>query len=236
MALPKINSTPEYEVVIPSTNKTIRYRPFLIKEQKVLLIALESKDEKQVLSAINNTIKSCVKDNINLSTLTTYDTEYIFTQIRSKSVGEKAKITMQCTSCTTANEVEIDFERIKISGSSPAERTIKLNDDYSIKMRHPSYLDVGGHALINATSQTEKLIESIIICLDSLIGEEDIVKFKDEPRKEVEEFIDNLNSQQMDSLIDFIRNIPTLTYDVDYKCKSCGHENHSTLRGLGDFF
>lgn len=236
MALPKINVAPEYETYIPSSGKPLRFRPFLVKEQKVLLIALESKDEKQILSAINNTIAACVKDNISLSTLTTYDTEYIFTQIRAKSVGEKTKVVSKCSSCSADNELEIDFEKIQLSNKTPSDKTIKLNEQYTIKLRHPSYADLGSHVLVNATSQTQKLIESVVICLDSLITEDEIIKFKDEPREEVEAFVDNLTAGQIEEIVEFISSIPTLSYDLQYKCVKCGTDHNITLKGLGDFF
>ncbi len=235
MALPNINTAPEYELIIPSSGKRLRFRPFLVKEQKVLLIALESKDEKQVLSAINNTILSCVKDNIHLSALTTYDTEYIFTQIRAKSVGETTKISSKCTECSTGNEVVINFDNIALSNKTPAEKTLKLNDQYSIKLRHPSYQDLG-FGFSESTTNTQKLIESIIVCLDSLITEDEIIKFKDETKEDIEAFIDNMTAQQIEDIMGFINNVPTLSYDLQYDCVKCGHHNEITLKGLGDFF
>lgn len=235
MALPKINTAPEYELTIPSSGKTLRFRPFLVKEQKVLLIALESKDEKQVLSAINNTISSCVKDNINLSSLTTYDTEYIFTQIRAKSVGETTKVSSQCEQCSTSNEVTINFENIKMTSNTTADKTVKLNDQYSIKLKHPSYQDVGLY-LSRSETQTQKLIDSIVMCLDSLITEDEIIKFKEETKSDIEDFIDSLTTQQIEEIMQFINDIPTLSLDIDYDCVKCGHHNNITLKGLGDFF
>lgn len=235
MALPKINTAPEYELVIPSSGKTLKFRPFLIKEQKILLIALESKDEKQVLSAINNTILACVKDNVSLSSLTTYDTEYIFTQIRSKSVGETAKIISQCQECSTSNPVVINFDAITLSNKSPAEKVIKLNDQYSVKLKHPSYQDLGTGFDPNVSS-TQKLIESVIVCLDSLITEDEIIKFKDETKEDVEAFIDNMTAQQLEDIMQFINNVPAISYDLKYDCTKCGHHNEITLKGLGDFF
>jgi hypothetical protein len=236
MALPKINTVPEYETTIPSTGKTIRFRPFLVKEQKVLLIALESKNEKEVISAINNTILSCVKDKINIDTLTTYDTEYIFTKIRSKSVGEKTELNVKCEKCDTSNRVEVNFDEIGVTGNQPSEKTIKLNSDYSIKLRHPSYSDINKSSMQKTETQTEKFIESIVMCLDSLIGKEEIIKFKDESKKDVIEFIDNLSGSQLEPIIEFITNIPSLTYDIDFNCVKCSHKNHRTLKGLNDFF
>ena len=113
MALPKLNDAPKDEVIIPSTKQEIRFRPFLVKEQKILLMALETKDEKSVLSAITDTLTSCIIDDINISRLTSFDVEYLFTQIRAKSVGETANMIFKCTECEAENEVDLKLDDIK---------------------------------------------------------------------------------------------------------------------------
>ena len=236
MALPKINSTPEYEVKIPSTGKTVKFRPFLVKEQKVLLIALESKDQKQVINSINSTIVSCVKDKIDLNSLTTYDTEYLFTQIRAKSVGEKTTVNINCKECNTPNEIEINFDDIKVAEGKSSEKIVKINDNYSIKLKYPTYQKLNSYTVHETATQTEQLIESVIACLDSLQSSDEIILFKDEPREEIQEFIDNLSASHLNEIIQFITNIPTLTYDVEFKCEHCSADNKITLKGLADFF
>ena len=127
MALPKINELPSYELVIPSTQQKIEYRPFLVKEQKILMMALETQDEKTILKSIVDTINSCVATKIDSSSLATFDIEYIFTQIRGKSVGEKAKVNLKCGKCEKDTEVEIPLDQIKIDLSN-VDKKIKLNE------------------------------------------------------------------------------------------------------------
>jgi hypothetical protein len=236
MALPRINALPKYKIEIPSTGEQYDYRPFLTKEQKVLLIALETQDEKQILSAITNTIEACV-ENINMNKLTTFDVEYIFTQIRSKSVGEKSHIGIKCTNCEHTNEVTVNVEEIKIEVPDKKSSMIRLNDEYTLKMKFPNYVHMlNNDRLKNSESATGMLIELIIGCLDSLKSEDENINFKDEPIEEVEAFVDSLTSDQFNAIMDFVNTIPKLKHKVEFVCESCGTENSRELVGINDFF
>ena len=236
MALPKLNDQPNYEIVIPSTGKTVSYRPFLVKEQKVLLIALESQDEKQILKAIVNTINVCVVDKINCDLLTTFDIEYMFTQIRARSAGETAKVGLDCPECEEKNEVEIDLDAIKMVVNHKA-KSIQLNDQYTLIMKFPQYAAM----MLNIESSEEETLtaavfEMIIMCLDELRTEEEIIKFSDETREEIEQFLDGLTGGQLNLIMEFVNNIPKLEHDIEFTCSSCNKENTMTLQGMQDFF
>ena len=138
MALPRVNSSPKYDTMIPSLNKTVHYRPYLVKEEKVLMMALESNDNKQMLNAVVDTIQSCVTEDIEREKLTSFDVEWLFTKIRSKSVGETSKVSIKCESCDTENEVTIDLNQLKLTEIKEPE-VIKLTDQISIKMKYPKY-------------------------------------------------------------------------------------------------
>lgn len=236
MALPKINALPKYKIEIPSTGQHYDYRPFLTKEQKVLLIALETQDEKQILSAITNTIEACV-DNIDMNALTTFDVEYIFTQIRSKSVGERSNIGIKCSSCEELNEVTLNIEEIKIEVPDKKNSVIRLNDEYTLKMKFPNYVHMlNNDRLKNSKSATGMLIELIIGCLDSLKSEDENVNFKDEPIEEIEAFVDSLTSDQFNAIMEFVNNIPKLKHTLNFTCESCKTENTRELIGINDFF
>ena len=141
MALPKLNDTPKYDVVIPSTQNKVRYRPFLVKEEKVLMMALETKDQRKALEAIVDTIEACVTDDIDAKKLTTFDVEYMFTQIRSKSVGETSKINIKCDECNSSIEVEVPIDDVKIE-LPKISNIVELTKDISIKMKWPAYSDM----------------------------------------------------------------------------------------------
>ena len=236
MALPRLNENPQYELVIPSTGESVKYRPFLVKEQKVLILALESQDQKQVLNAILNCIDACV-ENINIKKLATFDVEYIFTQIRTKSVGESTKIVSKCSKCEENNTVTIDLEKVKLENEIDVKRKfIKLTDEIAVELKYPTYAD-----FLKNTSSNESAIDMVFTlmgtCIEAVvINDEERVSIKDEPVEEVEKFINSLNTEQFEKLRNFVDDIPKITLDIDYNCETCGESNNKKLEGLNDFF
>jgi hypothetical protein len=236
MALPKFNNTPKYDLTIPSTKAQIKFRPFVTKEQKVLLMAMESQDNKQVLDAITDTIEACIVSPIKIGSLTTFDIEYIFTQIRAKSVGEKSSVMIACTECEKSTPVEIDLEKIVIDVPK-TNMTVKLNDQYTIKLRYPKYqMMLHNNAVHSADTITETLYHVVFACLDSLQSEDENIVFDDEPREEVNTFLESLPTQQFNEIMAFVQSIPKLSHTVEFNCVSCGHHNKTTLQGIQDFF
>ena len=234
MALPKLNDVPKYEITIPSTDKKVYFRPFLVKEQKVLMMALETQDDKQILKSITDTIGACLEDNININDLATFDVEYMFTQIRAKSVGETTDIMISCKNCEIQNKINIKLDDIKIEVDKD-DQVIQLNDMFTVKMRYPKY-----SSMINKddtdTSVTKVLYDLVMTCLDELRTEEEIIKFDDEPESEIQSFIESLTTDQFDKLLAFVNGLPSLKHDVEFKCNQCKEDNQLTLQGLADFF
>ena len=236
MALPKINDVPKYELVIPSTKQSVKFRPFLVKEQKVLLMAMESQDQKQVVNAITDTIKVCLLSDTDFNKLTSFDVEYLFTQIRAKSVGERSNISLLCQKCDESTEVVVNLEKIVVDVPKIA-MSVKLNDQYTLKLRYPTYTSMLQNEIITQTqSPTEMIYQLIIACLDSLQSQDDNIKFDEESREEVVKFLEGLTSQQFDQLVTFVQNIPKLTHKINFECKHCKHPNTVTLEGIQDFF
>jgi len=236
MALPRLNESPQYELIIPSTKQTVKYRPFLVKEQKVLLIAYESQDQRQIINAILNCISGCVSDNIDVSKLSTFDTEYIFTQIRSKSVGEKTTVIAKCGVCETPNDVTINLENVKLKEET-AEEIISITESISVKMRYPTYYDFTTNEKIMAGEiSTESLFEMVTLCIESVMTEEENIVIKDEPREEIERFINSLSTEQFSKIREFIENIPKIHITIEFNCNECNELNKHTLEGLQDFF
>lgn len=234
MALPKINHTPKYTFTIPSTKQTARFRPFLVKEQKVLLIAMESQDPGQIISAIADTVSNCAEDPIDMNKLTPFDIEYLFTQIRSKSVGEKSKVNIKCSNCEEFNPVEVNLSEIKVVDNNP-KTDIKISDKITIRMKLPTYYETANTEFKSANT-AEALYSGIIMCMDKLLTEEELIDLKGESYQEKEEFLDSLNNAQFTAILEFVNNGPRMEYDVDFTCKSCGTTNHKKLEGLADFF
>lgn len=234
MALPKLNDVPKYELTIPSTDKKVYFRPFLVKEQKVLMMALETQDDKQILKSITDTIEACLEEDINVNTLATFDVEYMFTQIRAKSVGETTEILAECTHCNAQNKVKVKLDDIKIDVNKD-DQIIKLNELYTIKMRYPKYTSMIDKDE-GETSVTKVLYNLVMTCLDELRTENEIIKFDDEPESEVVSFIENITTDQFDMLLKFVNELPSLKHDIEFKCESCNKENKLTLQGIADFF
>lgn len=236
MALPVINESPKYKLTIPSSGEKVFFRPFLVKEQKILLMAMESKEHDLILKAMVDTIMSCIDSNIRPEDLATFDVEYIFTQIRSKSVGETAEIGLRCTECDATNEVRVNLEEIKIEKPKMIQ-DIQLTDKFVLKLRYPRYLSMVDSFKDNDSPlPSDMIFNTAIGCLDKLLTEEDVISFDDEPLEEKIKFLDNLNDGQFKKIMDFVRSIPKLQEEVRFVCSGCQHENHQLLQGIEDFF
>ena len=234
MALPKLNSAPKYEIVVPSTGKKVRYRPYLVKEEKILMIAMESQDQKQALSAIVDTIQSCVQEDIDGKALTTFDVEYLFTQIRSKSVGETAKLNLKCEHCEETTEVAVKLDDIQVQQES-VDNNIQLTDDISLKMRWPTYLEVM-ETSTNENDNVDMTFSLIKQCIDSVLTNEEAIRLKDEPKEEVDAFLESLSSSQFDKIRQYVEKMPKMEHQVSFTCSHCEKGNDITLSGISDFF
>jgi hypothetical protein len=230
MALPSLNDTPKYELKIPSTGKKIKFRPYLVKEEKILLIAAESKDKDQMLGAIVDTIKSCVQGNLNVNDLTTFDLEYLFIQMRAKSVGENASLNIKCQSCEEDNEYHMNLEDIRCNVKRK-DNVIKLTDDISVEMRYPSY-----SKLNNVDDEKEVGLSVLMSCMEAVLTEDERIVIADESKESVEKFIESMTRDQFKKVSDFLSDIPKVEYDIDFDCTKCGEHSHYELRGIQDFF
>lgn len=238
MALPVINESPKYPLTIPSTQKKVFFRPFLVKEQKTLLMALESQDQKTIVRAISDIIDSCVIDPINSKALATFDVEYMFTQIRCKSVGESSQVNVKCSECSKDNEVSIDLSKIKVD-IKKAPPTIKLTSQFNLKMKYPRYdelLELLPEDPEAKPTLSDILFRLAIVCLDQLLTDDEVINFSEESLEEKTKFLDNLNSEQFKEIMSFVQSLPKLSEDIVFDCSSCGHHNEYKLEGLDDFF
>jgi ribosomal protein L44E len=205
----------------------------LVKEEKVLLMAFESQDTVQAMKAIIDTILVCVDDKLKKEELTTFDVEYMFTKLRSKSVGERSNLSIECSECKTPNEVSVNIDDIEIKLDNPSE-TLELQEDVHVEMGYPS-----AEVLMNmkeGISSTEQLIELIIYSIKNIMTEEEQVSAKDVSEKDLRDFVDSMTGDQFKKVSEFVATIPTLTKDVEFDCKKCGTSNKNTLSGFTDFF
>ena len=231
MALPKLNSEPKYELIIPSLKKKVKFRPFLVKEEKVLMIAMESGDQKDALNAILDTISVCIQDKINLNTLTTFDVEYLFLQLRAKSIGETAKVNIKCAKCGTPNTVSIKLDDINIE-LPEIENTVKLDEKVSVELQWPPFK---GLTEVNTDNSTESAFEMIANCIKIIYTEDERINVSEVSKEEIKEFLESMNSEQFSKLRDYIDQLPKLKHDVAFCCKNCATSNNVTLEGVESF-
>ena len=236
MALPKLNDTPKYSMTIPSTRQEVRFRPFLVKEEKVMLIALESDDQKQQLNSIVDTLSACIETDIDYDTLTTFDVEYMFNQLRAKSVGETAKVSMKCTNeeCKADNEVVINVDAMNVK-MPDIDNIIELDDNISIEMVFPSYKNVM-HSATEKMSESEQMFSVLKNCLRAVITEDERIDLKNESPKEVENFIESMDAGQFGKVRHFIEQMPQMKHPVEFTCAMCGKEHKEVLEGIQNFF
>tara|TARA_B100000131_G_scaffold6622_1_gene6898 strand:+ start:38 stop:760 length:723 start_codon:yes stop_codon:yes gene_type:complete len=239
MPLPTI-STPTYELTLPSSGKKIKYRPFLVREEKVLIMALESEDTKQITNSVIDILNSCIlSKGIKLETLATFDIEYLFLNIRSKSVGETIDVNIVCPDDNkTQVAVTVDVDSIKIKKDRKHKNVIKLDDNLSLKLKYPSmtqFIDSNFESKIDE-SEVKSTLDMIIACIDVIFSEEESWPASESTPKELEDFIDQLNTKQFKLIEDFFATMPKLTHTIKVKNPNTGVESEVRLEGLAAFF
>lgn len=235
MALPKLNELPNFELTIPSTRQNVRFRPYLVKEEKVMMMAFESGDVRTALKSIVDTLKVCIEgDNVNFDKLTTFDVEYMFTQVRAKSVGETSTIYIKCKDCKHVNEREVNLEQVDMNVEK-GTGMIPLTDTITLEMQYPSYLSVLNNDVENLEN-VETAFKMIASCIVAVHNDEERVDVSNESPEEINAFIESLTSSQFQSVVKFFETIPKMKKDISFNCSECGVLNEMTLEGMSDFF
>ena len=236
MALPKID-VPTYELAVPSTDEKIKYRPFLIKEEKILLIAMESGENEDIIQAVKTIVSECTFNKLKLGTMPMFDVEYIFLQIRSKSVGEVSKLKLLCRDDgkTYAN-VELDLNEVQVQVDDDHTNKIELSDEMGIIMNYPTIdsFSAAGISEIGAENMLDVIASGIAQIYDKK-GEE-VYDSKDSTKKELVEFIEQLNTTQFQDIQKFYDTMPKLKHEITVKNPKTKKENKVVLSGLADFF
>jgi len=238
MPLPKIN-TPIYELELPSTKKAIRYRPFLVKEEKILIIAMESEDEKQITNAIKTVIGNCIlSKGIKVDDLSTFDIEYLFLNIRGKSVGEDVEVLVTCPDDNeTQVPVSINLDEIKVCANPDHKRDIVLGDSLTMRMRYPSLSEfIKSNFTIDGNIGVDESFNLISSCIDTIYNEEESWSASDCSKKELNEFIEQLSSKQFKEVEAFFETMPKLSHTIKVKNPNTGVESEVVLEGLSSFF
>jgi hypothetical protein len=243
MALPKLN-VPVYETILPSTDKVIKYRPFLVREEKILLTAMESDDEKLISNAVKQILKNCIKGEMNINELPTFDIEFLFLRLRAKSVGEKITVGLRpypCVQnegelCKFSTEVEINLEEVKVKKNDNHTSKIMIDDNVGVKLKYPDIDLITPDGNKEKLSQVDLGMSVIKNCIDMIFTKETVHERDSFTEEELDEFLDSLNSEQFERIKEFFDTIPKLSHTVEYTCKTCGEEKKTTIEGLNSFF
>ena len=236
MALPKLN-TPTYELEIPSTDEKIKFRPFLVKEEKVLMMALETKDNAQIVNAVKDIVSECTYNKLNINTMPMFDVEYIFLQIRSKSVGEVSKVQILCPDDKkTYTNVEIDLNEVKVQVEDGHTNKIELTDSMGIIMTYPNIDSFSDNGIQNINASN--MLDVIGTCILQIYEDkgEKVYEAKDQTKKELVEFIEQLNTKQFQDVQKFFDTMPRLKHTIKVKNPKTKKTSDVTLSGLNDFF
>lgn len=239
MSLPQI-ATPLFHLTLPSTGKQITYRPFLVREEKLLLIAKEADDEESIMTVVLQIIESCTNGEIDVNELASFDIEYLFLNIRAKSVGEEIELrykhsggaNREGNECKVVTPVTIKIDDIEVKTSDEHQTKIMLTDTIGVQMKYPkpsTFTKLMDGAI-------ENVVDAIADCVEFLFDEEQIYDETTTTKQELIEFIEGLSQEQLMKINDFFDTMPRLEHEVEYECTGCGQKDTVTLRGLSDFF
>ena len=239
MPLPKIN-TPTYDLTLPSTGKKIKYRPFLVREEKILIMAMESEDMTEITNAIVQILSDCIlSKDVKVESLATFDIEYLFLNVRAKSVGETVDVNITCPDDgETQVETSINIDSIKVQKTRGHKNIIKLDDELSMKLRYPSLEQFveNNFETTEGVSEVGQSLSMITSCVDMIYNAEESWEASDYSKKELDEFIEQLNTKQFKQIEKFFTTMPKLSHKIAVKNPKTGVESEVVLEGLASFF
>lgn len=235
MALP-ILGVPKYELTVPSTGQQIKFRPFLVKEEKALLLAHQSENPKTMLDTLKDVVRDCTYGEVDIDKLAMFDIEYIFIKLRAKSVGEISELQFQCNACNDPKakiEVKLNLDSIEVTFDESHNDKIKITDDVGIKMKYPTAKTINSSS---ESSDIEAGMKTVISCIDYIYDKDTIYRASECSEEELQNFISNLTQTQFKKIQHFFETMPRLEKHVEVKCPVCGHDHKQTIKGLENFF
>ena len=237
MALPKMNA-PLYNVTIPSLKKEVKFRPFLVKEEKALLLAQQSEDSKVMVNTLKSVIENCIVDQVDIEKLAIFDYEYLFTQIRAKSVGEEVELYFLCDTCDDPKakaHVAIDISKFDVEFPEGHDTKIELFDDVGVIMKNPGIETLDKLSKIK-DGDIDSIFDVVAECIETIYTTEEAYPVKDQTKQEVIEFLENLTQEQFKKVESFFLTMPKLRQKVEYDCPVCQKHHVKTMEGLESFF
>lgn len=241
--LPKID-VPTYELKLISSGKTVRFRPFLVKEQKLLLMATQSDDPKDSLNVVKQISKNCIIDDVDVESLPVFDLEYIFLNLRARSVNEIVNLQYKCNNkvkdeageekvCGSLEKFDINLLEVKATKDPKHNTKIMLSDKLGITMKYPTFEMV---ANLKSQNENDILMELLVNCIDHIFDDENIYYTKDVTKEELVDFIDNLQQKDLEKIQQFFETAPKIKKDLNFNCRKCGYKENIVVEGLQNFF
>jgi Zn finger protein HypA/HybF involved in hydrogenase expression len=237
MALP-LSKTPVYNLTIPSSGEKVKFRPFLVKDEKALLLAQQSEDPVVMINTLKEVIKSCLDDKVDVKKLATFDVEYIFTQLRAKSVGEISELVFKCGHCDSEDgrvKLKIDLTELKVDKPENHKDIIPLFDSVGIKMKYPDMDLIKKLEGVN-TESMDQIMDVVIECIEYIYDEEQMYHTEEQTKAEMVQFLENLTSDQFAKIQKFFETMPKVKHEIDFECPACKSHNHTVLEGINNFF
>ena len=241
--LPKLD-VPIYETKLISNGEVVRYRPFLVKEQKLFLMAAESEDPKDTVNAIKQVLRNCVLDDIDVENMATFDIEYLFLQLRARSIGEVVNLRFNCNNNVTekgeevkcGNLVKIDVNILEVNPTKNESHTnkVQITDKIGVVLKYPTFGTIDSNEI--DTQDMQQILNVIVSCIDYIYDEEQVYYAKDTKKEELVEFIENMKQTDVEKLSAFFTSLPKIKKDVHFHCNKCGYEEDITLEGVQSFF
>ena len=236
MALPQV-VLPTYELEIPSSGKTIKYRPFVVKEEKILLLALETNDEKEIESAVKTLLKGCIQSRVKIEDLAIFDLEYIFLQIRAVSVGEVVEMKVTCRDDDkTQVKYNLNLTEVKVNKPEGHSSKIMLTDDLGVIMKYPTWTEFVVGSIMGQSPTADGIVEIIAGCIDQIFDSEDVYDSSTTSKKEFIEFVEGLTNTQFEKVQKFFETTPRLEHTFTVKNPNTGEPSEFTISGLSNFF
>ena len=241
--LPKLD-VPMYSVNLVSTGKPVRFRPFLVREQKLFLMAAESEDGSEMINTIRQVLKNCVLDEIDIDSLPTFDLEYLFMNLRARSVEEVVELNYKCNNrvkdengeektCSGVVNLKVNILEIEPTKNPEHENKVKITDKLGIVFKYPTFEMFQKYEKM---SENEVMMNILVDCIDYIFDDEQVYYAKDTPKKELEEFVDNLQQKDLEKFKKFFDTMPEIKKDIHFKCPKCTYEEDITIKGMQSFF
>lgn len=243
MALPKLD-VPVYEIKLISSGKTVRIRPFLVKEQKLFLMASESQDPKETIRVIRQVLKNCVIDELDIDNLPTFDLEWLFLNLRARSVEEVVELKYKCNNmvkddkgedkkCSGVVDFKLNLLEVQPSHTEGHTNKFMITEKLGVCLKYPTFELIEKYEEMD---ENEVMLEVLVDCIDYIYDNENIYYTKDSTREEIREFVDNLQQKDLEKIKNFFETVPEIKKDLDFKCPKCAYEEKITVKGLQNFF